>query len=213
MTAPLLAAIAGPSCSGKTTIAARLAELLGAQCVTRFSLDSYYLDLSGWDPRDIEAHNFDEPDALEWPLMREDVQRLARGETIHAPVYSFADHARCPETQLVIPRDYVLLEGLFALHDPVLRGLCAATIYVDASESLCLERRITRDIAERGRTHEATVAQIEATVQPMARQYVIPSRRYATLVLDGAAPLEQSAQHAAAYLQALRASREHNGNG
>lgn len=200
---PTLVAIAGLSCSGKTSLAVRLAEALGAERVTRFSFDSYYRDLSALTPEAIEAHNFDEPDALDWPPLRVDVARLARGETIHAPVYSYVRHIRLPETEAIVPREFVLLEGLFTLHDPALRTRYDASIYVDADEELCLERRLARDAAERGRTHEATIAQFRATVQPMGREYVIPTREYAALVLDGAAPLEQITQIALGYLRTV----------
>ena len=46
-----------------------------------------------------------------------------------------------------------------------------------------------RDITERQRSLEFIQSQYEDKVLPAARQYVLPSKRFANLVLDGAADL------------------------
>ena len=136
--------------------------------------------------------NFDHPDSLDWNLIRRDVDRLTRGETILEPVYLFDQHTRAKEVRRVEPAEYVLVEGLFTFHDEHVRNLLDARIFVYAPDEVCLERRIARDTVQRGRTRESVLQQYAATVRPMAEQFVLPTRDFADLVVSGLKPLEQS---------------------
>jgi uridine kinase len=187
---PVVIGIAGPSCGGKTVLAEHVASALGAEAVTLFALDAYYRDLSALTPAERALQNFDAPDALDWDLLRGDVQRLAWGETIETPVYDFAQHIRAARRQPIVPRFYLIVEGLFALYDAVLRESYATAVFVDARDSVCLERRIARDCKARGRTRESVLRQYYATVRPMAERYVLPTRAWADLLVNGEDPLE-----------------------
>lgn len=44
-------------------------------------------------------------------------------------------------------------------------------------------RRITRDMAERGRSVESVLRQYRSTVKPMHEQFVEPSKKYADLII------------------------------
>lgn len=68
-------------------------------------------------------------------------------------------------------------------------------VYVELDEELCLERRIERDMRERGRSRESVIRQFEATVAPMARQYVYPTRAHADLLIFGNTAGPQLAAH------------------
>jgi uridine kinase len=84
-----------------------------------------------------------------------------------------------------VPRPFVIVEGLFALHWELLRKSLGTKVFVDLGEETCLERRIERDIRERGRTCESVLEQYQTTVAPMARQFVYPTRAYADIVVTG----------------------------
>jgi uridine kinase len=188
---PLLIGIAGPSGAGKTELARLLAcKLPGG--ATLISLDAYYCDLNAIPLEERARCNFDHPDALDWPLIHSDVTRIAQGLSIDQPVYLFESHARSSEARHIEPAGFVILEGLFALYDPAVRDLLDAKIFVDAPEDVCLERRIRRDTAERGRSRESVIEQFERTVRPMARLFVLPTARYADLVISGLSPLEEA---------------------
>ena len=100
------------------------------------------------------------------------------------------------------------MEGILALHWPGLRALwdtwdTAAFLHVD--EATALARRTARDVRLRARSPGSVRRQWEATVWPMYRRYVERTRRFADVILDGAAPLETSA---AALLAQVRRRRE-----
>jgi len=132
------------------------------------------------------AHqNFDSPDSLDAALLIEHVQQLASGESIEKPVYDFTTHSRKSEAERVDPRPFIIIEGLFTLYWEEIRKLSGTKVYVDLGEEICLERRIERDIKERGRTRESVLEQYATTVLPMAKQYVYPTRAHADIVVTG----------------------------
>ena len=56
-------------------------------------------------------------------------------------------------------------------------------LFVDTEDDVRLVRRLRRDIAERGRSLERVLGQYEATVRPMHLTFVLPSRRYADVIV------------------------------
>ncbi len=86
----------------------------------------------------------------------------------------------------------MIVEGLFVFHWPELRELLDTKVYVETDPSVCFNRRLKRDVAERGRTPESVCRQYERTVRPSAEWFVIPSRKFADLAVSGEEPLEKS---------------------
>ncbi len=86
----------------------------------------------------------------------------------------------------------MVVEGILALHYDELWPLYGFSIYVDAPDEVCLNRRIYRDMRERGRTEESVRAQFEATARPMAELYVLPSQTRATITVSGTEALDWS---------------------
>jgi uridine kinase len=76
-----------------------------------------------------------------------------------------------------------------ALHFAQLRQHFDLSIYLEAPDSVCFHRRKVRDITEPQRSLEFIQKQYEDKVLPAARQYLLPSKRFANLVLDSAANL------------------------
>ena len=193
-TRPFIIGIGGPTCSGKTVLALAVMQKLGLDNVVHFALDSYYRDLTDVSPEQRESVNFDAPEALDWPLLRTHVGALAQGESIQAPVYNFATHVREQDRNMIAPNTFIIVEGLFSLYDESLRSIYGTAAFVEAPDEVCLERRLARDTAQRGRTRESVLAQYEATVRPMAEEYILPTSAHANIVLDGQAPLEDLAE-------------------
>jgi len=185
--------IAGPSCSGKTALARRLAEKLPGRTAV-IELDWYYRDQSGHSLDDIDV---DVPEAIDDALAVVQLERLVDGHAVERPVYDYTTHARTGETVRVEPAEFYIVEGLFTLYWDSLRRLLGASIYIDADHGICLARRIGRDTRERGRTLEEVMRQYHHRVRPMAEKFVVPTARHADLILPGTDPVDSLAARAA----------------
>lgn len=192
MTEPVILGVAGCSGSGKTTLAEELARELEG---THFHIDHYYCDLSHLNYEERCRQNFDHPDLLESDLLIKHVKQLAQGNTIYHPQYDFAGHTRVPGSETRLEVDHLLIiDGIFALHYEGLRSLYDLSVYVDTPDEICYQRRLRRDVCERGRTKESVAAHYAETVRPMAEQYIRPSAQYADLIVDGTESLDWSVE-------------------
>lgn len=179
---PYVIGIAGGTASGKTTLAQRVAERVGAAILPH---DRYYHDAP--DPR---THNFDHPDALETGLLVRHLDGLRAGEAVEVPVYDFTVHRRAARRETLRPRPILIVEGILLLTDEALRARIDLPVFVDAADDIRLIRRLRRDVAERGRTVESVLEQWMGTVRPMHLAFVAPSKEHAALVLDGEGPID-----------------------
>lgn len=200
---PFLIGIAGPSGSGKTALARRLAPLLPRDSIV-ISLDSYYHPQSHLPAEQRAALNYDHPDALDWHLLLAHLDRLRHGHAVEQPIYRFDHHTRDAVTRRVPPRPFLVLEGILALYSPKVRDIMDLKVFVDTREEECFGRRLRRDVAERGRTEASVAEQYQATVRPMAEQYVLPSRRFADLIVSGEEPIDAGVDRVLAAVRGQR---------
>ena len=185
---PTVLGIAGCSGSGKTTLANEMARMLRG---LRFHLDDYYLDLGHMPFEERVQQNFDDPAMIEIPLLADHIAALARGDTIDRPVYDFGTYTRMPgRTQRVTSGPFLIIEGIFALYFEELLPLYQLRIYVDTPDALCFERRLKRDLDERGRSEESVRYQWENRVRPSSMTFVRPSAANADLIVDGTGALD-----------------------
>ena len=185
---PVVVAIAGCSGSGKTTLASELARTLGG---VHFHIDNYYLDLAHMLQAERAMQNFDDPALIERPLLAAHIRALAAGDSIERPIYDFSTYTRAQgRTETFHPGAFLLVEGLFALYYAELLPLYHLRIYIDTPDDLCFERRLKRDIEQRGRSPESVRRQYEATVRPASLAFVRPSAVHADLIVDGTGALD-----------------------
>ncbi len=175
--------VAGGSGSGKTTVAHRILEAVGATQIAYVPHDAYYKDLSHLPLEARRRVNFDHPDALETELLIEHLQQLQAGRAVAIPTYDFARYIRLPEKQIVRPAPIILVEGILIFAEAELRKLLDVRIYVDTDADIRLLRRLRRDILERGRNLDTVLTQYEKTVRPMHLEFVEPSKRYADVII------------------------------
>ena len=157
--------IAGGTGSGKTTLTEHLKQHFGGD-ITVIHHDSYYKrqDLP-FEERCKQ--NYDHPDAFDTPMLVEHLRALKAGKSVRVPIYSYTEHQRTDETEL-------------------LRQMLDIKIFVETDADVRILRRALRDVRERGRTLESVVTQYLTTVKPMHEQYVEPTRKYADIiVLEG----------------------------
>jgi uridine kinase len=179
----LIIGVAGGTGSGKSTVARRVAEALPDASVAFIEMDAYYRDFAELSASELEHLNWDHPDAFDFEFLTDHLAALARGESIHAPIYEFATHSRSSNTRLIQAADVVVFDGILSLADERVRALCDVKVFVDAEADIRLIRRIRRDMAKRGRSLESILDQYLTTVQPMHLQFVEPSKRYADIIV------------------------------
>lgn len=170
--------IAGPSSSGKTSFAYRLAARLETLELHShiLSMDNYFRSREDTPKNPDGTYNFDTPAALDTDRFQQDMKRLLKGQAVQLPQFSFyTGHAE--DTGPVIQlgsRDLLLVEGIFAHCDSLTAGLpdtATYRIYVSAMDSICqdslhwispadirLIRRIVRDAYFRGTSARETIA-------------------------------------------------------
>lgn len=184
-----LIAVCGGSGSGKTTFAKRLVERLGANRCAILSQDRYYIDQSSNFKEDGGEVNFDHPNAIDFDLMAKHLNQLASGKAIDAPNYDFATHKRQKETTRFEAKPVIIVDGILVLSQEKIRDEVDASVFIDIPEAIRFERRLKRDIVERGRTREGVEKQFFKQVKPMHDQFVEPSKAFATFK-PGLPPIE-----------------------
>ncbi|TEW56190.1 uridine kinase [Psychromonas sp. RZ22] len=180
-------AIAGASASGKSLIANTICNELQQELETDqigiISEDAYYKDQSHMPLEERVQTNYDHPKAFEHALLCEHLKKLKKNQTVEIPVYSYTEHTRLNEVSELTPKKIIIIEGILLLTDPALRAQVDASIFVDTPLDICLMRRLTRDIMERGRTLESVMAQYKKTVRPMFLQFIEPSKQHADIII------------------------------
>ena len=174
----------GGTGSGKTTIVSKIVSEFPTNEIQVISQDSYYKDTSHLTFEERCALNFDHPDAIDFPLLYQHVNSLKKGDNIEQPVYSFETHNRTKETVTVVSKKILIIEGILILNYPKLRSLFDLKIYIDADSDMRMERRVSRDISERGRTPEEVLNRYLNTLKPMHKQFIEPMKVHADITLE-----------------------------
>ena len=181
----IIICITGASGSGKTTFAKELISVLPKDKITLISQDSYYKDLKHLTIQERSSQNFDHPNALDLDLLKKHLLTLKNGEEITQPIYDFNTHSRISSTKIIHPKEIIIVEGTLAVSKKMLHQLYDIIIYIDQDQNTCLERRIKRDIAERGRTEKCIIEQYNSTVKPMFEKFIYPCRQIAHEIIPG----------------------------
>ena len=179
----LIIGIAGRTGSGKTTVVRKIIQSLPEGEVTVIPQDSYYRDNSNLPLEERLKLNFDEPAAIEFELLVNQLKDLKAGKPVEQPIYSYLTCTRSKETIPIQPRDVIIVEGILILCDEELRNMMDMKVFVDADADDRLIRVINRDIIERGRTVEMVIDRYEKVLKPMHLQHIEPTKRYADLII------------------------------
>jgi uridine kinase len=182
-TRPFVLGVAGGTGSGKTTVADRLADVVGAEGVGLLRLDNYYRDRPDLPLHERALINYDHPDAFDWDLFLAHVRELVNGRAVEVPNYDFSLYARAPGTVRLDPCRVVVVEGILVLHPAELRDLFDLKVFVDTDPDVRFIRRLQRDLNERGRSVGSVIDQYLTTVRPMHVTFVEPSKRFADVII------------------------------
>jgi uridine kinase len=178
-----LIALVGGSGAGKSWLSDRLRQELGDEA-TALSLDDFYRDRSQLKQSERARINFDHPEAIDWPLFESVLRDLRDGVTVLAARYSFVSHTRLTEWEQISPRPFIFVEGLWLLWPPQVRQLFDLRVFLDCAESLRWERRLARDLVERGRSEDSIREQFWNVVAPMHERFVEVQKAWADLVIE-----------------------------
>lgn len=174
--------IGGGSASGKTMFAKELKKKLSNEHTEIVDLDSYYHDFSHMPSHQRKDLNFDDPDRIDIELIISHIQSLKSGASIKKPRYCFEKHARTEKYDIIHPRPFVIVEGLFTLVFQELLDTFDLKIFVDASEDLRIIRRIQRDRSKRGRSVDSIIDQYLKTVRHAHLCLIEPSKEEADII-------------------------------
>lgn len=196
--------LAGPSSSGKTTSANRLAVQLrvhGKHPVS-VSLDDYYIDRSLIQPGLDGKLDLEHINTLDTDLIRDHLRRLVEGEEIELPEFNFKTGKREWNGRRIRLKEdgVVIIEGLHALN-PVLTPEHVEPdlifkLYVSALLPLNLDnhnriptsylrllRRTVRDYETRGASVEHTLSMWDS-VQRGERRWIFPYQEEADVIFN-----------------------------
>lgn len=185
---PFFIGICGGSGSGKSELARALVAALPTDQAVLVELDSYYHAAINF-PASIKG-NYDHPLSLDEARLVEDLQKLRAGQSINKPCYDFTIHNRARFSEKVIPKPFIIIDGilLFALQQ--VAQLVDLSVFVDTPADIRLARRLLRDVRERGRTLDDVLDQYLKTVRPMHEQYVEVVKTKTDILVSGMDKIE-----------------------
>ena len=196
--------LAGPSSSGKTTSANRLATQLrvhGKKPIL-MSLDDYYIDRDKIAPGPDGKLDLEHINTIDCDLFREDMEKLLLGEEVELPSFNFLTGRReWRGTKLRLPKESVIIvEGLHGLnpmmlpknvdHDLIFRMYVSPLLPLNLDDHnriptsyLRLLRRTVRDYETRGASVEKTISMWES-VQRGEKRWIFPYQENADVIFN-----------------------------
>ena len=201
--------IAGPSSSGKTTFAHRLAIALRVHGLRplKLSLDDYYRDRDSLPKEPDGSIDLERLDALDTALLCDHLPRLLNGETVQAPEFDFKSGKRTDRTHAVRLESGqpIIIEGIHGLNDRLTESVPRSMkfkIYISALTMLNLDdhnrirttdarllRRIVRDNLFRGTLPEETM-RMWASVRRGEENYIFPFQEEADAMFNSSLAYE-----------------------
>lgn len=176
---PIIMGIVGDSAAGKTTLTSGIARILGRDRVTRVCVDDYHKydrverAALGITPLNPSCNYID--------VMELHAERLHYGQPILKPVY---DHSNgtLVRPEYVVPREFVIFEGLLTFASPVLRQFIDVKVYLDPPEEVRRVWKVKRDTTKRGYTEAQVLAELEKR-EPDSAAFIRPQRDFADIVV------------------------------
>ena len=180
---PFVIGIAGGSGSGKTFFLNCFLHHFTAKQISLVSQDDYYKPM-GEQPKDANGWiNFDLPECIDDEKLMNDLSVLLTGETVFKKEYTFNTAEESAKMLTIHSAPIIIVEGLFIFHFQKIASLFDMKIFMDANEEITLNRRLKRDIAERGYDHNMIMYQWVNHVLPAYNAYLLPYKNTADKVI------------------------------
>lgn len=177
MNKPYVIGIAGGSGSGKTFFLKCFLEHFTPDEVCLVSQDDYYFPVGHtMTKEENKLYNFDLPSTIDHEHFESDIFKLLNGQSFTKEEYTF-NNPDAPKKLLEIkPAPIIMVEGLFILHFKKIAEVLDMTIFIDADEEVALQRRLKRDLLERGYSNEDAFYKWVNHVVPSYKEYLLPYR-------------------------------------
>ena len=195
--------ISGPSSSGKTTSAKRLAIQLGVLGLhpVLISLDDYFVDREQTPKDENGDYDYEALEAIDLALFNDHLQRLMRGERVEIPRYDFITGRRTWHNAplQLDERSMLIVEGIHGLNPQLTPGIPDEQkfkIYVSCFTSVAMDnlsristtdnrllRRLTRDVTQRGADALSTLSRWPS-VRRGEERHIFPYQENADVMLN-----------------------------
>jgi phosphoribulokinase len=181
---PIILGIVGDSASGKTTLSAGIAQILGEDRCTVICTDDYHK----YDRRERSANGLSalDPSANYVDVLEQALRHLREGDPILKPIYDHRD-GTFGRPQYVKHKDFVIAEGLLGYTTRTMRDCYDVKIYLDPDEDLRVKWKVHRDTTKRGYRKEEVLASLERRKND-SLNYIHPQRTFADIVIRFQAP-------------------------
>ena len=176
--------ITGGTGSGKTTIVNEVINLFEASEVCLLSSDSYYKNNASLDFNQRDKLNYDIPEAIDFDLLNKHIDLLKQEININVPNYCFTTHLRLEKTTVVEPKKILIIEGILILTNKTLRDNINYSVFLDCPRDVRFQRRLDRDIKERGRNYNDVINLFETRLDIMHSEFVEPHKKFCDLILN-----------------------------
>lgn len=171
---PYVIGIAGSSGSGKTFFLNCFLKHFSPDEVTLISQDDYYIPANTKTQEENKLYNFDLPTSIDRNAFYKDISDLFDGKTIYKEEYTFNNPAIKPKMLEIKPAPILIIEGLFIYHYTEVNKLIDHRIFLDANQDIALERRLRRDLIERGYFEDDVRYKWINHVLPSYNEYLLP---------------------------------------
>lgn len=175
MNKPYIIGVAGGSGSGKTFFLKCFLNHFKEGEVCLVSQDDYYIPVGhNMTPEENKLYNFDLPDTIDHKHFEDDIERLVNYETVVKKEYTFNNPTAIPKIMEIKPAPILIVEGLFILHFRKIAAQLDLKIFIDTEEHVALERRLKRDLIERGYSNDDVMYKWINHVVPAYQEFLLP---------------------------------------
>lgn len=182
---PFIIGIAGGSGSGKTFFLNSFLHHFMQDEVTLVSQDDYYFPAGEMTQEENKLYNFDLPRTIDHEQFLLDIKKLIKGEVIYKKEYSFNNPLAVTKILEISPAPIIIVEGLFILHFQEIAALLDHRIFVEAEDTVALQRRIKRDGMERGYPEDDVLYKWHNHVVPAYQEFLLPYKNLCeTIVIN-----------------------------
>lgn len=169
-----LIGISGGTGSGKSFVSNKIREKINFAESMIFTLDNYYISRDLIPKDENGERNFDLPESLDLNKYAEDLQKLVNGNQIEQKVYFF-NKAGMPDQFIKIDcKEIIIVEGLFTFHHPEIENLFDYKIFINTSIEKQYQRRVKRDLEERGYDQADVDYKFANHIKPSYQKYIQP---------------------------------------